>query len=704
MTEGKDLLIIDQVKQEQENPEVKEAFKQVFLSQLAQERKYKLPNEDINAFISRRMPVYFDAVDRGYPSVRQKLETGEFRLDVIRGEGVKKYKIEGDNVSWEITSKSDDIFDLADFNKKMQALRFDTKGEGDVFADPHLVKQMLDEGLKQQRRVYDDFMHLYALTKRVMEGSEILLDHFKPPLRPVEWLTSPLKVDFETPLSKISQIEKVYRRTFIKGSSSVDRFVEKFVVESDPILGKFKDIEEISDNLIRLQTLFEEGNKERKRHESTLAVELITNSDDLNKPHAVRNPSISQERLSKTLEFIKELKKGSSPEELNQKLAIVVQSVIDNNRDRIKEIFEAEGISFDLGIDYLQSVLNKTLREMSSEEFAEKTYKSDDGGLMLEKMFSVKAFEKDLSEPVEPIEEDLSDLEVREVIISGRYFNRFRGLSTTQRFTFINMIVNHELLKDENKARHAISSLLENLGFKFYLSKKRFIPPTYEKKLGWEVDCGNRLLEECLGQVKEKNKVFIKIFEDLVVEQGIPDYLLEKNPEINSNPLNFLINGFEDSVIGMKDDLTALNQQFTEVIANLLLKRLESGTTIEQTRNNIIATLGNRYYLLPTTRNNIDNAEYLKQLEGLVTRSTIDLRKIPDGEEFQKQRNEQVQKVKRLTCNMLIIWMGSQKGQQEIQGKVEQLKRRFLQEVISPTYFEDKSVAIGSLIESSLAA
>lgn len=303
--------------------------------------------------IQRRLPFFKDALKRGFPIVREQLATSGLSQTVAAGLAIRRYWLEDDALRWKLEPTSNDPFQKLEFMQKTQEQGVDTEGEGEVLTDHWIVNQIAEEGRKQQKGFYQQFMDTYTTIQGLTRSSWLL--KYLPSVDP-----------------SFSYIVDLYQDLGSEKESAQKReetFIEQYVITNDPTLGEIERVGKMCQDIDTLTSLYRRQTSSSQlpyQELNTLAAEILTNPQEIEDNQDPLNPITSQERLTRLRKIVDLLEQAPNANYLTH---LLVLTAVNEIKDKLSSYFKEEGINPELGLEFVQNLLLMILKNMPGKEY-----------------------------------------------------------------------------------------------------------------------------------------------------------------------------------------------------------------------------------------------------------------------------------------------------------------------------------------------
>lgn len=545
---------------------IKDSFGRAFSYQLTLDGELKCPLENEEAFTKRRLLVYADAIKRGEAIVLNKLEDGEFKQEIFAGRGFKQYTLHPDKVTWQIIPSSADVFANADFFKAIRDLNIETRGEGDIFTDQYLVHTMLQEGLKEQNIITQNFLQAYSLVKGVT-ADNILLNYFKGPTYPQSWKTDDVTVELEEPKKYFDEILRTYRiatghannipgNKVAKQSDIEAMFAQHFIVSKHSVLNHIEKAIFYAKNLKKIASLFtpkrfNEKNREitideRQNYENSLAIELLAGSTLFTRMDGISYPETLAERIFAVNRLLHKATDNLSQKEANYQIALIIYKALENQKPLLVNEFKKKGIDPEMGIEYIQALLRRVLTNMpcdiSPDTTLEKLSSKQAGELRRNFLLSEIVIAENNEQPKKSKKwQGTTEDFIKRIFTSG-VFPSFiyddNEFTPQERQNLIRELFRSSLLKESGNAKKLVRTLLRRVGIKYEFLKDAFADvQTGKISESLYSDSQKELLSLLVREISLGNNLLQKGLEDYIYEEGLPAFL-KKNDLYYSSQIN----------------------------------------------------------------------------------------------------------------------------------------------------------------------
>lgn len=318
----------------------------------------------------KRLPVYIDALSRGYPQVLDMLRTDKINEEDPQGLATKEYTMRDGSVSWKIITNTVDPFELSDYYIDLELQGIKTQGESDILTEPFLAGQILDKGMDKQKIIYDNFISVYSL----ILDTELIAGSTLPYFYPEKKGNTPDQQEI-TAYNYFSLIKEAAHQINAreKPDEAAQQFIEQYVVTEDPLLNIFSQVKSYAQNIIKIHGIFRENNNQpvrehyRRKFEDTLVVELLTNPEAFADPQTFRTPATLRENAEKLSKFSEDLKISGRQDIALYKIGLVVNSLIEQNMGKLEQLFSGFGITPEIGVEWLQNLMFTKLKTMQEK-------------------------------------------------------------------------------------------------------------------------------------------------------------------------------------------------------------------------------------------------------------------------------------------------------------------------------------------------
>lgn len=343
--------------------EVRLTLERVFYDFAVKDRPVRFSGpEEEQAFLSNKLLVFKDALRRGQNPVQQKLTTEGIIFPAEDGTAVKKYTLDQNFLKWQLLPKSEDPFDRMDFIKSYREKGLDIEGEGDFWTDPLIINRVLEEGIRQQDASYSTFLQSYRAISTAAQMYPHSLAYLHSPQTHFQYLE-----EVYTSLGETSS-DQERKQHFIVGYLASDNSI------ADKSLAALKICEDIS----LLGQLFTRNKTYDSLHnrgiyilsrENSLAVELLTNPQGFDSIQSLEEPVTSVERVAKLRGLIHFLENNFQDPDRLVNIYLLVVTAVDNLQDNLEPLFVEAGISPDLGMEFIHSLLLEKLKDLPGRQY-----------------------------------------------------------------------------------------------------------------------------------------------------------------------------------------------------------------------------------------------------------------------------------------------------------------------------------------------
>lgn len=493
--------------------QAEKSIKAVFGYYLGREIELAGIKEDKSGeFVTKKLPIYADALRRGEKIVREKISSGEFSIELYGGRAKLAYSWDGPVLNWKTVPDIADLFERAKFLRELKNSKEEVAGRTLFWADPLLVEASLDEGFLQQRKAFSTLDNLHSAIVETEKSNQLLLSSIGYP-----------KTDFE-------EVKKLYTQLKRKAGNEdlFETFVATYLVNQE--LPKFlpetrKAVEQI-DRLAEFLQNITYGKGEKFRN--TWVVEILTNNNFDKSIDFLRYPKTKLARVQKVTDFAMRLSEGP---EFELKCALFAQEAIDDAKAKLLPLFEVNRIPGDLTINYLWHLTFEYLRSVPKNRFLI----SSEPDPVLNHKFFLDQFINTPQAPLRPRREPevfTPTQLVNELFDKQhRLFRKtaFRQLSPEQRREVVYAAVAR--IKEMNQdPRNDVDFLLKSFGISYTPSKRVFVKRYMSSaKPGdvWIKDCAKDLLSAFANKVESGNMRLADAFVNIIEEKTIP-YFLER--------------------------------------------------------------------------------------------------------------------------------------------------------------------------------
>lgn len=492
---------------------VKETFKQVFTRHLARLPGTKRDND----FYERNLAIYYDATMRGYPVFSNRLVDQGFTLTARAA--VKKYSVIDDQITWKIQPKSegagDDPFVLAQFIRDYQNQGIPTQGSTDFWTDPFLVEQALLEGLKIQKKYYDEFNSALAKIDNTEIGMVSIYSNLSSP-RPL----------FESFKGAANGITRFARSRKIDKSEA---FASLYLVKSDPIIDQIPRVSEVCQDIHNLRGLFrgQDGlpveSIDKGVYENSFVVKLLTTDSPIN-PESLSRSIVTPEQVRRAMQLLTNAKSGTAKAESDRLIYLIAYQTLQDHQADIRALLNnlSPGLNdSDLGMEYLARLVYRRLKKFPGSDYViagdeDLQMWIRDPRLNHHFLLSEPITRPSGSSAAAESPDRISDQDIGHFVANftiERKFNTatFSRWSPDVQRRVLSTIVNHQSLSESSVYQSIISELMRVLGVSYSPEDKVF------KTAGGFSEPARMLLEIYLSKIREGDELMVNTLEKRIL-------------------------------------------------------------------------------------------------------------------------------------------------------------------------------------------
>lgn len=349
--------------EEEYRQEVKLVLKRVFYDFAVKDAPVRFSGpEEEQAFLGNKLLVFKDALKRGKDPVQQKLTSEGIIFPAEGSTSVKKYTLNQDVLKWQLLPISEDPFDRMDFIKSYREKGLDVEGESDFWTDPLIIYQVLEEGVRQQDASYNTFLQSYRAINSAIRMHPHSLAYLHSPQTHFQYLQEIYSGLAET-TSDQERKQHFIVRYLAGGESIVDKSLAALkICEDISLLGQLFTRNKTFDSLHNRGIYI-------LSRENSLAVELLTNPQGFDSIQSLEEPVTSVERVAKLRDLIRFLENNFQDPDRLINVYLLAVTAIDNLRGNLELLFTEAGISPDLGMEFIQSLLLEKLKALPGKQY-----------------------------------------------------------------------------------------------------------------------------------------------------------------------------------------------------------------------------------------------------------------------------------------------------------------------------------------------
>lgn len=502
--------------------EVRQAFRDVFGFRLEQDLTSKSPTEDKVAFLQRRLKIRLNAVKIGYPVVLKRIEAEGLTIELPGSLGNRRYFLnEAGDLVWQLAPRSQDPFEQAEFYKEATRQNLSLEGKGDPWKDPYFVDYVLQEGVKQQERLYQEFDDSYSTVLSTEEETRMTL----------RYLDSPA-LYFEEIKEAGERLRRLHKNT---GRGLQELFIETFFIPGDRVLEIARSVLKITRDVQSLHSglFLKDGqpvvNRSREVYENTFIVELICNPKSASNLQSLQDPTTRAEHAVQVLRLINQVKKIGEINQIKETFWLFANQAFENRKEALKRVFQDMGISQSLGLEFVQRLLIDRLSQLPGGE-----YVIDKPSPWLNHLYRLRKRVKpeQIAPPEVRFDEDdfVRNLIINEKFSPVRFRKTLEHLTLEQRKSVVSKIFDSRFLR-EDRFQKAMEGFIRGFCVEYSDVAGKLevnMPAEDREKLGWLPVASHYFLKTCVARIKGGDTRLFKIFADLILKPIIPERLREQ--------------------------------------------------------------------------------------------------------------------------------------------------------------------------------
>lgn len=510
--------------EEEYQTKVRETFRTIAGFHLNQEIKSQPANTSKAAFLKRRLPVYVDALKRGYPLFLTKLSAGQFSVN-LGNHIIRRYSYQDNQLKWQLILDSDDPFAQSLFFQQTSSQNSPLEGEANPLTDPDCLYQMMLDGFAEQKKVYDYFRGIYTQITDKEAAADTTLS----------LLTTP-----QLYFDKFKTIYTALQKPKQTPDQLKDAIIEQIVAPANPILEDLPLLEELAGNVSLLHRLFRTSDGSvvpklnRKTYQRTLAVELLTDPAFLNQPEGIRHPITSYSRVNQVLQFVDRLRIEANAEELKYRISLVVLATMDDARQSLNQQFDRLNIDQKLGQEYVQAVITKYLSDTAADPQPSPTSESM---VLFNALYN-------LDQPIRPsvrrstaargsVAEtiEITPAYIENLLKRGNFAAEFTRLNPVSRISLLEQIFQHPGMAEYNLSERIVRKIFRTLDLGYSVEAKIFTDRSGARRsppAEWLKPLQPQILRICAERLGKGDPYMLQVLEKAISEKALPAYLRRK--------------------------------------------------------------------------------------------------------------------------------------------------------------------------------
>lgn len=341
------------------------------------EKKKLDPKSEVAPFLKRRIPVYVDALKRGYSHIMDRLDQGPMVFDLPNGISRREIQLQDSgSLRWRIIPISNDPFEVYRFNEGIAQEGISSEGEAEIWQEPDVLKEMINKGRSIQKGYFTDWItalrEVQNIEAQMGPTGQYQFMHyfyhkasFKSEDEPVQETDTLMFKDLKA-LSPLTgkktkeDLEEIFIETTVvpqREKPYLIQLVQKTVASLKAIEGIFKKGEIIDGHYKQISV----GYNQRVRKEDTLLAQLLIDPEFPKNIGGYQYPEISQKRLDAFYNILHKIEALSEKERVVV-LYQLIEDVLTEKADKISQLFQIEGIDAEIGQLYLRSMMMSRLR------------------------------------------------------------------------------------------------------------------------------------------------------------------------------------------------------------------------------------------------------------------------------------------------------------------------------------------------------
>lgn len=522
---------------------------------------YRFAGEDLSGLknsaeeeklIRRRLPVFKDAIKRGYPVVVGQLTGEGISCEMPNKSAVKIYRLDQGQLRWQLVPKSDDPFEKLDFLKRTRYENIETESTIDLETDPWIVEQMVREGVKQQAKLAQQFKETHDEVIKTQSKMAHILGYLHSPA-----------VCFD----RIREM----------GTSSEQLFIEQYVITDNPALDTIPQAAQICSQIRTLAEIYKEEHlRNFSKRINSLGIELLTNPASFQNKEALLKPGTTTERIARVRRFIAGLEQLPPEERLTGIHLIALAAA--NDLQSLIPYFTEMGVSRELAVEFIQGILIKTLKDMPGKQYVQLNNGETHFSPRIHWLYNLN--NADTIAVSEKTQKD--EVSAREELhaitadaINGQFPTRnFGRVNQSQRETILADII--RLTASNYPERYAliVRTLFNKLNLKFGLDETGsiIIKPNVSKKVSWLPESQVALLTTLKQAVEDgTDNILVAVLNRHILSAVVSGYLKAQDHRSSKDYY------FNSITFSGKNRVAALNKAVKTIAMYLLLTRYQAG-------------------------------------------------------------------------------------------------------------------------------
>lgn len=522
------------------------AMNRVFYSRFEPEAAKIEDEGERNLFLNKKAAVFVDAIRRGVPLLDERLHKAGFSFDTKEKTAKKSYSYDTTGVlRWRIHPKSEDPFEIIDFNKAVKEAEIATAGETDILTDPELVYEAFETGAKEQDQLFISFLEASNLISELQKPAQHIPDtgehrkflsgtlrrnrNFERVMRHVKSTASAI-------FNPITQTRQLINRQ--SPADLKEEFINQYVVIDDPILYRLPEAINAVYSVMGLADLFQKNGKplndspdERLQLENSLVINLLTNPDSIKALKDLREPVTRVENVVKLYSLISGLKANNPSTEYLETLHILIQQTIVKSADQLSELFTKLNITPAIGLEFLQSLMLDKLKTLPGSEYVLPSPQSQLNRVY--KLIDPLPYNESQAGSIARSQELMKNF--IDDVLTGKPFQTasFIQFYPEQQKTILSRILEGVVSKQPTTTYETIiDQIISSLGIAY----RSFDSFTFEKASsrksgsGWIDQARTVLLEFCLDRINQQDTRLMAILEEKPVSYAVNQILKKINP------------------------------------------------------------------------------------------------------------------------------------------------------------------------------
>lgn len=500
--------------EDEEKEKTKAVLKDVFSSRLTTDFKGKQATEDIkDAFVKSKLPIYFDALKRGYKIITSQLQTNPKSHSVLNGLGIKNYTFTGEDIYWSITPKSEDPFEQAEFYQAAKISDQQTTGVSSIWTERFLVEQILEEGLNQQDEIFRNFI---TVLKNILN---------------IEQTMQETSIHLKNPIQNFTDVKNTYiklKKANKDPDMLRDQFATQYIVPHHPLVSQLDHTLDATRNIEILHNIFKIkqkplGTNNRKIFEKTITVLLLT--EDLHENTNIWDPEANIEKINAVNRFIKKITDSSTKEEIKISLGLILNKTMEHQKIALEKLFQTKGIKPEIGIEFFQSILLQVLKELPEPMFLNNEQNSmNKGDIQSHIRHSYAITDNELGF-------NFNEDYIHNHVLYGSFpEHSYPTLSPSKQKLYLQAFFKDKLLQERIYLTKNIAHLFKLFRIKYLPQEEKFgnKPSAYFRQTGistWKKESQEFLMQVFLEQINEGNLCLVDVLREIIFKDSFFPYI-----------------------------------------------------------------------------------------------------------------------------------------------------------------------------------